>query len=133
MRRVALTLVVLALAAIVVAGAMNLVRRSRTVREIQSLRDTLYASRLAADSCRWSLATQERRLQRYTAFVDSLRTEVRDFEALDVRGVPEERYDEYLEQNAPKSQVASGAGKDISDDAYGVTVTHYANTPKKNT
>jgi hypothetical protein len=30
--------------------------------------------------------------------IDSLRDEVRDFEALDERGVPEERYDEYLER-----------------------------------
>jgi len=97
MRRALLALVVLSLAAIVVAGAMNLVKRQRTVREVRSLRDTLYTSRLAADSCRWSLATQERRLQRYTALVDSLRGEVRDFEAMDMRGVPEERYDEYLE------------------------------------
>jgi DNA mismatch repair ATPase MutS len=97
MRRALLALVVLALATIVVAGAMNLVERQHTVREIRSLRDTLYASRVAADSCRWSLATQERRLQRYTALVDSLRGEVRDFEAMDARGVPEERYDEYIE------------------------------------
>jgi DNA mismatch repair ATPase MutS len=97
MRRALLALVVMALATIVVAGAINLVERQRTVREIRSLRDTLYASRVAADSCRWSLATQERRLQRFTAFVDSLRGEVRDFEAMDARGVPEERYDEYLE------------------------------------
>jgi DNA mismatch repair ATPase MutS len=96
MKRALLAMVVLSLAAIVVAGAMNLVKRQRTVREIQSLRDTLYASRSAADSCRWSLATQERRLQRYTALVDSLRGEVRDFEAMDERGVPEARYDEYL-------------------------------------
>lgn len=96
MKRSFLVVAVLALAAVVVAGAWNLVERRRVVREIRSLRDTLYAARLAADSCRWSLATQERRFRRFDAMVDSLREEVRDFEALDERGVPEERYEEYL-------------------------------------
>jgi hypothetical protein len=98
MRRALWVLVVLALAAVTAAGAWNLIERRRTVREIRSLRDSLYAARLAADSCRWSLATQERRFRRFDATIDSLREEVRDFEALDERGVPEERYDEYLER-----------------------------------
>lgn len=44
----------------------------------------------------------------------------------------ESAYDQWLEHNAPRSQIESGRGKEISDDAYGVTVTYHAEIPKKN-
>jgi DNA mismatch repair ATPase MutS len=79
-------------------GISRLVERRATVREIRALRDGIYESRIAADSCRFSLAVEEGRLQRFSDLVDTLHAEVRDFEALDPRGVPEERYDAYLER-----------------------------------
>lgn len=79
-------------------GVSRLVERRATIREIRALRDGVYEARIAADSCRFSLAVEEGRLQRFSQLVDTLHTEVRDFEALDPRGVPEERYDAYLER-----------------------------------
>jgi len=86
---------------VLVLGAFavsRLLERRTTIREIRALRDGVYEARIAADSCRFSLAVEEGRLQRFSQLVDTLHTEVRDFEALDPRGVPEERYDAYLER-----------------------------------
>ncbi|MEE8410613.1 MAG: hypothetical protein V3T05_13505 [Myxococcota bacterium] len=44
----------------------------------------------------------------------------------------ESAYDRWVEKNVPRSQVESGRGREISDDAYGVTVTYHAESPKKN-
>jgi hypothetical protein len=89
---------ILVLAAVVVVGAVNLLDHRRTVKEIRALRDHVYRARVSADSCRNELAYQERTFRRFDVVVDSLRGEVRAFERLDERGVPEDRYDEYLER-----------------------------------
>lgn len=83
---------------VVVLGARALAEERRTIAEIQALRDGVYAARVSADSCRNELAYAETRFRRFDAVVDSLRQEVRGYEALDPRGVPEERYDEYMER-----------------------------------
>jgi len=112
MNRTFLILAILAGVAIVVAGMINIVDNTRTRREIEGLRGSIYRARLAADSCRGSLMIQETRLRDFGVSVDSLRGEVRDFEALDPRGVPEARYDEYMEHfNAYNDSVAAWEGK----------------------
>jgi hypothetical protein len=93
-------LAVLAAFAVVSAGVLatrSLLERSHTVNELRTLRDQVYRARVSVDSCRNELAYQERLFRRFDTVVDSLRGEVRAFESLDERGVPEDRYEEYLE------------------------------------
>lgn len=96
MRRFALPLLSVLGLAVVVAGVLNILDNQRTHREIEGLRRGIAMARAAADSCAGSLDYQEERFRAFGAHVDSLRAEVRDFEALDPRGVPEARYEEYM-------------------------------------
>ena len=106
--RILLVLAGLASAVVVAEGALELVQRRRTLQELRQLRDHLYAARVSADSCRNELAYAERLFQRYDTLVDSLRQDVRGYEALDRRGVPRSRYDEYLDRfNGYNDSVAS--------------------------
>lgn len=90
---------VLAVAAVaMVAGVLNIRDNQRTNREFEALRREIALARMAADSCRGSLMLLEADFQSFGESVDSLRTEVRGLEALDPRGVPEARYDEYMER-----------------------------------
>ncbi|HSM60353.1 MAG TPA: hypothetical protein VK849_06125 [Longimicrobiales bacterium] len=97
--------------AIVALGALAVTRvvdHRRTIGEIRDLRDQVYQARLAADSCRFSLSVEEGRFHRFDRRLDTLRAEVRGLEALDPRGVPEARYDEYMERfEAYNDSVAS--------------------------
>jgi len=94
--RIALILVAIAVSVAAVEGGFNLLARRRTVHELRALGDRVYAARVSADSCRNELAYADRVFQRYDTLVDSLRREVRGYEAMDSRGVPREKYDEYL-------------------------------------
>jgi len=96
MSRIAVAVAGVAGVVVVVAGMMNIVDNTRTRREIAGLRGRIYQARAAADSCRGSLMLQESGFRDFDARVDSLRAEVRAFEALDPRGVPEARYEEYM-------------------------------------
>lgn len=87
----------LAMAGVAAFGVRGLIERRRLVKEMRALQDGVYAARVSADSCRNELAYEERRFRRFDDVVDSLRGAVRDFEKLDERGVPEDRYDEYIE------------------------------------
>jgi len=87
----------LVLATASVLGVRELLDRRHAVNEIRGLRDQVYRARVSADSCRNELAYQERLFRRFDTVVDSLRGEVRAFERLDARGVPEEHYETYLE------------------------------------
>lgn len=98
MKNAVLILLSAAGAAIVVAGMLNIQDNMRTRREIEDLRSRIFLARLAADSCRGSLELAESRFRDFDSAVDTLRSQVRDMEALDPRGVPEERYDEYLQR-----------------------------------
>jgi len=69
---------VLALGAFAVS---RVVERRTTIREIRALRDGVYEARVAADSCRFSLALEEGRLQRFSQLVDTLHNEVRTWSA----------------------------------------------------
>ena len=108
MNRIFAVLAVVAGAVVVVTGMLNIMDNMRTRREIEGLRGTIFTARLAADSCRGSLDLQEERFRSFGVRVDSLRAESRDFESLDPRGVPEERYAEYMERfNAYNDSVAA--------------------------
>lgn len=101
-------LVGLACVVVVVAGVLNIMDNQRTRREIEGLRRGIYTARLAADSCRGTLRLEESRFRDFGDAVDSLRSEVRDFEQVDPRGVPEAQYAEYLERfNAYNDSVAA--------------------------
>jgi predicted nucleic acid-binding Zn-ribbon protein len=96
-RRVLLALAAIAAGSLVVTGAMRLVERQRTANEISRLRDDLYRARASSDRCRNALANSESALRQLSLTIDSLRSRVDSFEAIDGRGVPANRYDEYLE------------------------------------
>ena len=101
-------LVGLACVVVVVAGVLNIMDNQRTRQEIESLRRGIYTARLAADSCRGTLMVEESRFRDFGDAVDSLRSEVRGFEEIDPRGVPEEQYAQYMERfNAYNDSVAA--------------------------
>ncbi len=83
-------------ATITVMGVRAYRAERRLVDEITMLRNQVYEARVSADSCRNELAYQETLFRRFDEVVDSLRQEVRAFEAMDARGVPEAQYEEYL-------------------------------------
>lgn len=97
LRRVLIGVGVAAVAALAATGAMRLVERQETANEVNRLREELYRARAGADRCRNSLANSESSLRALSLTIDSLRSRVDSFEALDARGVPAHRYDDYLE------------------------------------
>lgn len=85
----------LALAAVVAVVTMQW--RDHTRRErLRALQDSLTAARATALECRQELAIAESEFHERSARVDSLRALVDTLEALDPRGVPAPRYEEYL-------------------------------------
>ena len=87
----------LAAGALIVMGSMRLVDRQRADDEITRLRQELYRARAGSDRCRSSLVNSESSLLQLGLTIDSLRSRVDSFEAMDGRGVPAGRYEEYLE------------------------------------
>jgi hypothetical protein len=83
--------------AVVVSAWSRILERQQTLEEINRLRDELYRARVAADRCRSSLQTSEAALRDLGLAIDSMRSRVDSFEALDRRGVPVDQYPEYLE------------------------------------
>lgn len=82
------------------AGAVILYQLTRPARRVDptaTLRDTLHVLRSAADSCRSEIDESASRLQAFDARLDSLRSRVREYEAIDPRGVPADSYEVYLE------------------------------------
>lgn len=96
-RRVLIGVLLVSGVVVGILGARELLERQRTVREITRLREELFRARAAADRCRGSLANSQASLEQLDLVVDSMRARVDSFEALDVRGVPEAEYDEYLD------------------------------------
>ena len=108
--RVRLFLPIVGVAVLVAAleGGLALLHRHRTMQELEALRDQVYHARVDADACRNELAYTQRLFERFDTVVDSLHLEVRKMEALDPRGVPQARYDEYLKTfHAYNDSVAS--------------------------
>ena len=82
---------------IVYFGAQRILEQQRVSAEIARLRDGLYRARVTADRCQRSLTSVENELRVFDARLDSMRARVDSFEALDIRGVAQERYQAYLE------------------------------------
>lgn len=61
------------------------------------LQDSIAALRIIADSCRFDVDRGVADLREFNRTLDSLRTIVRDYEALDVRGVPIDSYRVYMD------------------------------------
>lgn len=97
MRRVVLAVVGLVSLAVLGFAVRAAQERRAEARELEALRAELGDLRVAADSCRFEVTEGRVDFRRYERVVDSLRTRVREFEAMDGRGVPQERYEEYLE------------------------------------
>ena len=90
------TLGALVVGVLMVTGVTRVLERQRTADEINRLRDDLYQARVSADRCRGTLQTSEAALRSLSLTIDSLRSRVDSFEAMDGRGVPADRYPEYL-------------------------------------
>lgn len=72
------------------------------------LRDSLSTLRASSDSCRWQVDRQAADLRAYDERLDSMRARVREFEALDRRGVPVDSYRVYMGMfNAYNDSVAA--------------------------
>lgn len=98
MKKLLLALLALAVVGSLAGSIWTLVERSRERQEILDLRDRVARARISADSCTNTLAYDQMLFRQFDQAVDSLRGEVRALEELDPRGVPEERYDEYMER-----------------------------------
>ncbi|HSG08266.1 MAG TPA: hypothetical protein VLA36_07905 [Longimicrobiales bacterium] len=98
MKKILLGVLALAVVGSLAASIWTMVDRSRTRQEILDLRDRVARAHISADSCTNVLAYDQMLFQQFDEVVDSLRGEVSAFEELDPRGVPEERYDEYMER-----------------------------------
>ncbi len=96
--RIVLILVVAGLALGGLESGLAFLHRHHTIQELRALRDRVYQARAAAEACRDDLASAQQLFRRYDAVVDSLRREVRHLEELDPKGIPETRYDEYLQK-----------------------------------
>ncbi len=96
MKKLLLTLPVLAL--IVAAGVAggNVLERNRQIRELEELRAQLRAARFSVDSCQVVLAQEERQFRRFDRAVDSLRGVVRAYEDAELGGVLRDEYQEYM-------------------------------------
>lgn len=81
---------------LIVFALQRVIERQQTAERINALREELYRARIASDRCRSSLQTSEASLLVLGQTIDSLRSRVGEFEAMDRRGVPAERYEEYL-------------------------------------
>lgn len=95
--RGALLVAAVAIVVLAVVGARGLADRRARVAELEQLRERLADLRAAAEECQVTVRREEQAFANYRAQVDSLRQEVRDFEAMDDRGVPAARYEEYLD------------------------------------
>ena len=97
MKRWGPTVVVLAASVLLFLAIDRVVERKRVIDEITHLRTELFAARSAAVRCRESLTNSEARLREFDDVIGDMRARVDSFESLDPRGVPQERYEEYME------------------------------------
>jgi hypothetical protein len=78
-------------------GIGRRVERQRIVTEINRLQGALSRARVDSDWCQNGLAVREASLRKLGLTIDSMRSGVDDFEAMDSRGVPEPGFQEYLD------------------------------------
>jgi hypothetical protein len=91
--------IVLSLSAAVLlfVGVDRVLERRNLQTEVTRLRGELFQARAAAERCRGSLVNSESSLRAFDEVIASMRAQVDSFEALDPRGVPEDRYEAYME------------------------------------
>jgi hypothetical protein len=89
-----LAISVVAFVAIVVIDLLTPIPPSERLRV---LRQEMTDLRMAADSCRQALDSEEARLLASDERLDSLRTLIDYYEGLDARGVPADSYEVYIE------------------------------------
>lgn len=89
-------LLALSAAVLLFVAIDRMLERRRVAAEVNRLRGELFQARAAADRCQGSLLNSELRLREFDDVIAGLRAEVDSFEALDPRGVPEARYEEYM-------------------------------------
>jgi len=92
-----LVLGVLAGAALTAWMVRSALERRAVRAEVDAIRGELLMLRVSSADCQTALAEEELLFRHFAAEVDSLRDAVRRYEALDVRGVPGEQYQTYLE------------------------------------
>lgn len=100
MKRVFWTFVLLVVAVSVAAGAASMVERmsdNGARAEAEALRDEVRQLRAQLDVCLDRMEASERAFREQEQATESLRSQVDAFEAMDERGVPGDRYQEYLE------------------------------------
>ncbi len=86
----------ISLVAILVMVLVDLIRPVPPTDRLRSLRDTMAALRVAADSCRTALEEEEAALRMSDASLDSMRGRISFYESLDPRGVPADSYEAYI-------------------------------------
>jgi hypothetical protein len=91
-----LGVVVLSVGVMAARGIVLRVERQQVVTEINRLQGDLSRARVNSDWCRNSLSVRETSLRQLGLTIDSMRSGVDDFEAMDSRGVPDARFQEYL-------------------------------------
>jgi predicted nucleic acid-binding Zn-ribbon protein len=87
---------ILSSGAILLVGGRRIIEQERMAEEVDRLREGLYRARATAERCQRSIVAGETELLELRARLDLLRARVDSFEALDERGVPQDRYETYL-------------------------------------
>jgi hypothetical protein len=87
---------ILSSGAILWVGGKRIIGQERMAQEVDRLREGLYRARATAERCQRSIVGGETDLVELGVRLDSLRTRVDSFEALDERGVPQDHYETYL-------------------------------------
>ena len=90
------TVLVLSSATVLLVGGRRIIKQERMAQEVERLREGLYRARTTAERCQRSIVAGETELVELKARLGSLRARVDSFEALDARGVPQDRYETYL-------------------------------------
>ena len=88
-----LAIAVVSVAAIIIAGLLT---PPSPEDRLRAMRGALTELRQAADSCRTALEREEARLRAEDERLDSLRSLIAYYEALDRRGVPADSYEAYI-------------------------------------
>lgn len=97
---------------VVATGLLYIGRVLRGPGAISETRGELLELRIAVDSCQAALAAGQQELLAYNEWLDSLRSRVREFEALDPRGVPADSYSVYIDAfSAYNDSVATWEGR----------------------
>lgn len=82
------------------AGIYRMVTSATARNRVETLRDSVQELRAAADTCADALQTEQSELLRFRERLDGLHADVRGFEEVELGGVPQERYTEYMTQFA---------------------------------